>query len=270
MAYIGSVPTTAAFPFDQFSGTGSQTAFTLSQAPASTTSIAVTVSGVMQNPNTYSVSGATLTFTGAPPSGTNNIGVLFLGLPTLVGVPGAATVGLTQLSATGTPSSSTFLRGDNTWNAPAAAITSGTAVTASGTSVNFNSIPSTAKRITVMFSGVSTSGTSFVIVQLGTGGTPTTSGYSGGVWQTSAYTNVTNGMGLSGNNVATDVRAGAITITNITGNTWVSTATCFLTVATGGAGAGSVALAGVLNLVRITTVNGTDTFDAGTINILWE
>jgi hypothetical protein len=115
MSYIGSVPTTASFPFNQFSGTGSQTAFTLSQAPASTTSIVVTVSGVTQNPNTYSVSGTTLTFTSAPASGTNNIGVLLLGLPTLIGVPSSATVGLAQLSATGTPSASNFLRGDNTW-----------------------------------------------------------------------------------------------------------------------------------------------------------
>lgn len=81
MAYIGSVPTTAAFPLDQFSGTGSQVAFTLTYAPASTTSIIVTVSGVVQNPNTYTLVGTTLTFTGAPPSGTGNITVLFLGLP---------------------------------------------------------------------------------------------------------------------------------------------------------------------------------------------
>ena len=150
-------------------------------------------------------------------------------------------------------------------------ITSGTAVAStSGTSIDFTSIPSWVKRITVMFKGVSTSGTSIVIVQLGTGGTPTTSGYGGGCWQTSVYTNVTNGMALSGNNVATDVRNGAITITNITGNTWVSTAVNVNDNATGGGGAGSVALAGVLNLVRITTVNGTDTFDLGSINILYE
>ena len=150
-------------------------------------------------------------------------------------------------------------------------IVSGTAVAStSGTSIDFTSIPSWVKRITVMFSGVSTSGTSFVIAQLGTGGTPTTSGYGGGAWQTSVYTNVTNGMALSGNNVAADVRAGAITITNITGNTWVSTAVCFLNVGSGGAAAGSIALAGTLNMVRITTVNGTDTYDLGTINILYE
>ena len=155
--------------------------------------------------------------------------------------------------------------------AGASLITSGTAVAStSGTSIDFTSIPSWVKRITVMFSGVSTSGTSFVIAQLGTGGTPTTSGYGGGAWQTNVYTNVTNGMALSGNNVAADVRAGAITITNITGNTWVSTAVCFLNAASGGAAAGSIALAGTLNMVRITTVNGTDTYDLGTVNILYE
>ena len=151
------------------------------------------------------------------------------------------------------------------------AITSGTAVAStSGTSIDFTSIPSWVKRITVMFSGVSTSGTSFVIVQLGTGGTPTTSGYGGGGYQTSSYSNVTNGMALSGNNVATDVRNGTITITNITGNTWVSNAQSFNNNATGGGGAGSIALAGTLNMVRITTVNGTDTFDLGSVNILYE
>jgi hypothetical protein len=140
----------------------------------------------------------------------------------------------------------------------------------SGTSIDFTGIPSWVKRITVMFSGVSTNGTAFVMVQLGTGGTPTTSGYGGGAWQTSVYTNVTNGMALSGNNVATDVRNGAITITNITGNTWVSTGTNFNNNPTGGSAAGSIALSGTLNLVRVTTVNGTDAFDAGTINILYE
>jgi microcystin-dependent protein len=116
MSYIGSVPTTAAFPFDQFSGDGSTTAFTLTYAPASPTSIIVAISGVVQNPNLYSIIGTTITFSPAPPAGTNNISVLFLGLPSIVGVPNAATVGISQLSATGSPSSTTFLRGDNTWS----------------------------------------------------------------------------------------------------------------------------------------------------------
>lgn len=102
MSYIGAQPTTAAFPFDQFSGNGTTTAFTMSYAPASTTSIVVSVSGVVQNPNTYSVSGLTITFSGAPPTGTNNIGVLFLGLPASgVTTPGnTAYLSTTQFTAT--------------------------------------------------------------------------------------------------------------------------------------------------------------------------
>ena len=88
MSYVGNTPTTAAFPFDQFSGNGSTTAFTLSYAPAGTTSIIVSISGVVQNPNTYSVSGTTLTFTPAPPTGTNNIAVLYLGLPVVASMTG--------------------------------------------------------------------------------------------------------------------------------------------------------------------------------------
>lgn len=108
MSYIGASPTTAAFPFDQFSGNGSTTAFTMSYAPASTTSIVVSVSGVVQNPNTYSVSGLTLTFSGAPPTGTNNIGVLFLGLPASgVTTPGN-TAYLTTTSFTATAGQTTF------------------------------------------------------------------------------------------------------------------------------------------------------------------
>jgi hypothetical protein len=161
MSYIGAQPTTTSFPFDQFSGNGSTTAFTLTYAPASTTSIVVAVSGVVQNPNTYSVSGSTLTFTGAPPSGTNNIAVLFLGLPSIVGVPNAATVGISQLSATGSPSSTTFLRGDNTWNGVASLTTaSGSAPSYSARAwVNFNGTGTVAIRASGNVSSITDNGT---------------------------------------------------------------------------------------------------------------
>ena len=81
MSYIGNQPTSVAFLTDQFSGTGSQTAFTLSAAPANTASILVAVSGVLQDPTTYSTAGLTLTFSAAPPSGTANISVRYLGIP---------------------------------------------------------------------------------------------------------------------------------------------------------------------------------------------
>jgi len=105
MSYIGAQPTTAAFITDQFNGTGSQTAFTLSVAPANTNSILVAVSGVLQDPSTYSVSGTTLTFSAAPPAGTGNISVRFLGIPAS-GV--TSTAYRTQTEFTATAGQTTF------------------------------------------------------------------------------------------------------------------------------------------------------------------
>jgi hypothetical protein len=81
MSYIGNQPTNIAFQTDTFSGTGSATAFTMSVAPANTTSVLVAITGVLQDPSTYSVSGTTLTFSAAPPTGTSNISVRYLGIP---------------------------------------------------------------------------------------------------------------------------------------------------------------------------------------------
>ena len=81
MSYIGNAPISAAFLTDTFSGNGSTVAFTMTVAPANTSSILVSVTGVLQSPDTYSVSGTTLTFSAAPPSGTSNISVRYLGIP---------------------------------------------------------------------------------------------------------------------------------------------------------------------------------------------
>jgi len=108
MSYIGAEPTTAAFPFDQFSGDGTTTAFTLTYAPASTTSIMVAISGVVQNPNLYSVVGTTLTFSPAPPSGTSNIAVLYLGLPVITGSSPGNTAFLSSTDLTATASQTVF------------------------------------------------------------------------------------------------------------------------------------------------------------------
>jgi hypothetical protein len=81
MSYIGNTPISVAFLTDTFSGDGSTTAFTMTVAPANTSSILVAVTGVVQDPSTYSVAGTTLTFSAAPPSGTSNISVRYLGIP---------------------------------------------------------------------------------------------------------------------------------------------------------------------------------------------
>jgi len=105
MAYIGNQPTTVAFLTDTFNGTGSQTAYTMTVAPATTSSILVAITGVLQDPSTYSVSGTTLTFSVAPPSGTGNISVRYLGIP----ASGIATTAYrTQTEFTATSGQTTF------------------------------------------------------------------------------------------------------------------------------------------------------------------
>jgi hypothetical protein len=159
------------------------------------------------------------------------------------------------------------------------AITTGTAVAStSGTSISFTSIPSWVKRITVMFSGVSTSGTSAVQIQLGTGAGPTytTTGYLGSATNASSgaagsIVNLTTGLPTSSDSTATRVRQGFITINAFGNNTWMSQSVLGDSSATQISWtAGSITLAAALTAVRVTTVNGTDTFDAGSINILYE
>lgn len=181
-----------------------------------------------------------------------------------------------MVEATGTASSSTFLRGDGAW---ATSITSGTAVTCAGqTSIDFTGISSTAKRITVMFRGVSTSGTSNYQIQIGAGSV-TTSGYAanivstaGSAVSTSAHT---SGFNFVVPSAATNINSGSVILSNLTGNTWVVQGVVSSTDTTrSNICSGSINLGGTLDRVRITTVNGTDTFDttpsAGTINILVE
>jgi hypothetical protein len=149
-------------------------------------------------------------------------------------------------------------------------LTSDTAKTASGTAVDFPGIPSWVKRITVMFSGVSTNGTANWLVQIGTSSGFVSTGYSSG--SSSGTTSVGTTTSTAGFiirvGLATDVVNGLMTIVNINDTNWVSSH------ASGGnafwVGGGNIALGGTLERVRITTVGGTNTFDAGTINILYE
>jgi len=118
MSYIGNTATNQAFTpaIDYFSGNASTTAFTLSKPVASVAQVQVVVNNVAQNPSSaYTVSSNTITFTSAPSAGTNNIYVYYTSPITQLIAPSQGTVGLTQLTATGTPSSSNYLRGDNTW-----------------------------------------------------------------------------------------------------------------------------------------------------------
>jgi hypothetical protein len=145
-----------------------------------------------------------------------------------------------------------------------------TAKTASGISIDFTGIPSWAKKITVMFDGVSTNGSSPVQIQLG---------YSGGIENT-GYISTTSTAGgttasstsglLVGGVLSSSTRNGIANICKINTNTFVMNSLVGSETNQLNFGGGSKTLSSTLDRIRITTVNGTDTFDAGTINILVE
>lgn len=101
MSFIGNVVQSIPFITDTFSGTGSQTAFTLTRAPAGTASIAVFVAGVYQAPTLYTLSGTVITFTAAPASGTNNLVVLHMGNGSTTQVPSDGSVTNVKMDTTG-------------------------------------------------------------------------------------------------------------------------------------------------------------------------
>jgi len=163
-----------------------------------------------------------------------------------------------------------------TFNGTVGLLVSGTAVSASSTSVDFTSIPAGVRRITVMFNEVSSSGTSNFLVQLGDSGGIENTGYV----STSNYTNQASTTGGSNStagyllfNSASSGAAlisGTYTLVNISGNTWIGSGVHKIITTQVIFSGGSKALSDVLTQIRVTTVNGTDTFDAGSINILYE
>ena len=142
----------------------------------------------------------------------------------------------------------------------------------SGTSIDFTSIPSWAKSISIIFSGVSTNGSSNVLIQLGDSGGFETTGYLGASYSPiSGNVNFTSGVGVNMFNGATCIVHGLVSLQNLTGNTWVASGVLSRSDAAAvGSTAGSKTLSAALTQIRITTVNGTDTFDAGSINIMYE
>jgi hypothetical protein len=143
----------------------------------------------------------------------------------------------------------------------------------SGTSIDFTSIPAGVRRITVMFNGVSTNGTSNLLIQLGTsGGVQTTSYQSASNYSTSTV-GALSGAGFYVTTqvpASSNVFAGSATITLLASNLYTQTGNLCDDGQRVSSSCGRVTLGGTLDRVRITTVNGTDTFDAGSINILYE
>ena len=151
-------------------------------------------------------------------------------------------------------------------------LVSGTAqASTSGVNIDFTGLPSWVKRITVMFNGVSTNGTAGFSIQLGTSAGIVSTGYSGGVGVGTTYNANSTAFFSYNSATAADLVSGAIVITSFGSNIWAAAGAVFQ--ASNGAprtSGGTVTLPGTLDRVRIATANGTDTFDAGSINILYE
>jgi hypothetical protein len=166
-----------------------------------------------------------------------------------------------------------FATDNNNSRAQMQRLVQGTAVAStSGTSIDFTGIPAWAKKITVMFNGVSTSGTSNLLIQVGDSGGIETTGYASTVSTQSGATtaNSTSGFIIAVAVSATSLHSGIVTLANIDSTSWVSNGLLKEGTTTLRTSAGDKSLSDILTQVRITTVNGTDTFDAGTINILYE
>jgi hypothetical protein len=154
-------------------------------------------------------------------------------------------------------------------------LTLATAVaTTSGIQVDFTGIPSWAKRITVMLSGVSTNGVSMKLIQLGTSSGVAMTGYTStanfvGASNTTGASNVTSGFLISSTS-ASDSISGAITLLLVGSNTWVASGLVKVQQAVTILTSGDITLSGTLDRVRLSTINGTDTFDAGSVNIMYE
>ena len=148
-----------------------------------------------------------------------------------------------------------------------------TVATTSGTAVDFTSIPSGVKRISMMFNQVSCNGTTPRLIQIGTSSGLVTSGYiSSGSFQGGGMAGLTSTAGfLCGNGGATgDKTVGIAIIQTLGSNAWaMSTANGDGTANFTKVGGGSITLGGVLDRVRLSTT-GSATFDHGSVNIAWE
>ena len=158
-----------------------------------------------------------------------------------------------------------------TWGSP---ITLSTPqVTTAGTSITFSSIPSGLKRINIMPVAMSTNGNDDILVQIGTGGSVETSGY------VSSYGSVSGGVSTASSTAgfispatSSDVISGRWTLSLVDEptNTWVISGTSKNATNEVAMVGGNISLSGELDTIVITTTGGSNTFDAGKVNISYE
>lgn len=204
------------------------------------------------------------------------------GAVTLAGTLAAANGG-TGITSAGT-SGNVLTSNGSAWTsaAPASRVTLGTPqASTSGTYIDFTSIPSGVKRITVTLTGVGSTGgssgsitsTLFMCVQIGYSGGLKTTGYNSSASQLSSYNATsTTAFVLEPYHYSAALLSGSVilSLANSSSNTWVASAVLGSSDSGTKMSGGSVSLAGVLDRLRFTTQGGTETFSAGEINIQYE
>jgi hypothetical protein len=294
-------PATGTYTRTTITATAGQTSFT---ANYTVNYVEVYVNGILLNSADYTATtGTTVVLASAAAAGdiidvfAINIGT-FTGGVTITGTPTngqiATWTGSTSLQGTTilptangglgaslspTTAGNTIFSTDGTNWSSTQKIVQGTSVaTTSGTSIDFTSIPSWVKRITIMLSGVSISGTTSLQLRLGTSGGFVTSGYSSNIGVITAASTAagsvatTTGLVIINSGATADTTSAVLSLNNFTGNVWTYSGTGGRTgnVCAYYVSAIPLTLSGALTQVRLTTVNGTDTFDAGSVNILYE
>lgn len=197
---------------------------------------------------------------------------------TILSAPAAAGSNTLTLPTNGGSANQTLLT-DGAGNLSfGSSVVSGTSqATTSGTSIDFTGIPSWVKRITMMLSGVSLNGSSVLVIRLGTSSGFATTGYNTMIGTIATANNTTRSFSTTTHfpiqygGDPSYTAAGNIVFTNLTGNTWTGTG-IFVNPVAGNfdSVSGGISLGAALTQVRLTTFNGTDAFDAGSVNILYE
>jgi hypothetical protein len=263
-----------------YTGTAGQTSFTASYTPGY---VEVFLNGVLLDPTDYTATSGTAIVLGTGTAAGDTVDIValniggFTGGVTVTGTPASGQLtswtgssSIQGIAAPTTAGNVVFTTDGTNWSS-APNIVRGTSVTlTTQTSVDFTGIPSWAKRITVMFAGMSGSGTSSFLVQLGTGSI-VTSGYVGANGRGAVFAYFSAGFILVNGPTASQLYSGTETFTLLNNNNWTGAGVICANSSDGYyVNSGYVPLGATLTTVRITTVNGTDTLDAGNINILYE
>ena len=274
LSYVNLTTNVTGTLYPNFGGTGASTLATGGLVVGNGTSTVTTVVPAINGQSIIVAAGTSVNAGSFVPGASYTITSVGSANWTSIGAS-SATVGVSFTCNT-TTQTGTGTATLNTWTAGSSIASATSVATTSGTSILFSNIPSWAKRIIVMFNGVSLSGSSDIQVQLGSGSI-TTTGYK------SIGTLAGAGIGVTGTVITTgfywpqsnpvSLSYGNMTINLLGSNTWVYSSTGSVNASGGGyviVGGGSVGLSGTLDRLNITSLNGTDTFDAGSVNISYE